>query len=59
MVVAHAAPATPKSKAKMKIGSRIVFRTVPKAAIIMGSFMSPSPERMDRKNAEKIRNEIP
>ena len=37
----------------IKIGSRMIFRTVPKPAIIIGNFMSPSPANMDRKNPEK------
>ena len=49
-----AAPFTPKSRTKIKIGSKIIFKTVPSAVTIMGSFISPSPESIDLKNPEKI-----
>ena len=37
----------------------MVFRTVPRPATTIGSFISPSPARIDLKNPEKTPNEIP
>ena len=52
MAVAQAAPATPKPSVKIKIGSRIIFNTVPRAATVMGNLVSPSPASIDRKNVD-------
>ena len=67
MTVAIAAPEIPNpnpifpklSNSKIKIGSRIIFKIVPKPATIIGNFISPSPARIDLKNPEKIMNGIP
>ena len=67
ITVAIAAPATPNPKPKppyasnlnMKIGSRIIFSIVPKPAIIIGNFISPSPAKIERKKPEKIMKGIP
>ena len=53
MTVAPAAPGTPNPSVKIKIGSRIIFSTVPNAATVIGNLVSPSPARMERKNADR------
>ena len=37
----------------------MIFRTVPKPAIIIGNFISPSPAKIERKKPEKIMKGIP
>ena len=39
--------------ADARIGSKIIFKTVPSPAIIIGNFISPSPAKIDLKNPEK------
>ena len=53
MAEAIAAPPTPNSSVKMNMGSKIIFIIVPRPATAIGSFISPSPDNMDRKNVEK------
>ena len=59
IIVAKAAPLTPYSKVKIRIGSRIRFKTVPINPIIIGIFVSPSPAKIALKNIEKITNPRP
>ena len=59
IIVAYAAPATSILKTIMKIGSRMIFRIVPSAKTFIGKIVSPSPERIDRKNIAKIINTDP
>ena len=59
MAVAHAAPATPIPREKIKIGSKIILSTVPNAAMAMGNFVSPSPTKMALKNVENTINGKP
>ena len=47
------------SKLKMKIGSNIMFRTVPITATITGNFISPSPANIDLNTIAKTMNVIP
>ena len=65
--LASAAPFTPipnpnppySSKSKIKIGSNIIFRTVPITATITGNFISPSPANIDLKIIAKTMKVIP
>ena len=59
-LIPRPSPILPKSfNSKIKIGSKIIFSTVPKPATAMGNFMSPSPASMDLKNAPKTINGKP